>query len=156
LFTVAFGCVLKRWNASAPVEVAHHANADFIPNFGVPCVPGAGLHGHGLSVIVCLGELWTRVGVHTGVPSVLKLLLVQGAYPTLIVILVCVRKSPVDHYVATYTTGIQFAHASSLGSKRPDHVMSQLVYAVRREDANDTDTRVSSAMFAGALDDEKV
>lgn len=42
-------------------EGAHYIDADFIPRFGVPCVPRAGLHGHGLGAIVCLGESGGRV-----------------------------------------------------------------------------------------------
>jgi len=37
-----------------------NTNADPIPNFGVPCIPRAGLHRHGLGVIIRLGELCWR------------------------------------------------------------------------------------------------
>lgn len=61
MFTAAFGWVSKQQNVSTPVEEAHHGNADSIPRCGVPCVPRAGLHGHGLGIIVCLGESCGRV-----------------------------------------------------------------------------------------------
>lgn len=51
--------------------MAHHTNADFIPDFGVSCVPRAGLHGHGLGVIVCLGES-LDVGEYIGVRKILN------------------------------------------------------------------------------------
>jgi hypothetical protein len=79
---------------------------------------------------------------------------VQGSYPTLIVILVCIQKSPVDHYSATYSTGMQFAKAPSVGSNRLGHVMPRQVYAIRREYVNDSETQ-PSGMFASTLDDEK-
>ena len=79
----------------------------------------------------------------------------QGSYPTLIVILVCVQKSPVDH-CSTYSTGMQFANASSFGdSNRLGHVMPRQVYTVRREFVNDSETQVPSAMYASTLDEEK-
>lgn len=61
MFIAAFGWVSKQQNASTPVEGAHHVNADSIPRCGVPCVPRAGLHSHGLGIIVCLGESCGRV-----------------------------------------------------------------------------------------------
>ena len=70
-------------------------------------------------------------------------------------ILVCVQKSPVDH-CSTYSTGMQFANASSIDSKRPPgHVMPREVYTIRREYVNDSDTQVPSAMFASTSDEEK-
>ncbi|KAH9995256.1 hypothetical protein BJV77DRAFT_1066347 [Russula vinacea] len=83
------------------------------------------------------------------------LLFVSGSYPTLIVILVCVQKSPVDH-CSTYSTGMQFANASSFGdSNRLGHVMPRQVYTVRREFMNDSETQVPSPMYASTLDEEK-
>ncbi|KAF8466078.1 hypothetical protein DFH94DRAFT_698583 [Russula ochroleuca] len=83
------------------------------------------------------------------------LLFVSGSYPTLIVILVCIQKSPVDHY-STFSTGMQFANVSSFGgSNRLGHVMPRQVYAIRREFVNDSETQVPSAMFASTLDEEK-
>jgi hypothetical protein len=81
-------------------------------------------------------------------------LITQGSYPTLIVILVCIQKSPVDHY-STYSTGMQFANAPSLDSNRLGNKMPRQVYTIRREYANDSDTQVPSAMFSSTLDEEK-
>jgi hypothetical protein len=80
---------------------------------------------------------------------------VQGSYPTLIVILVCIQKSPVDHHSATYSTGMQFANAPSFRSNRLGHAVPRQVYAIRRECVNDSETQVPSAMFASTSDDEK-
>jgi len=90
------------------------------------------------------------------VPWILKLFLAltQGSYPTLIVILVCIQKSPVDYY-STYSTGMQFANAPSLDSNRRGHMMPRQVYTIRHEYVNDSDTQVPSAMFSSTLDEEK-
>jgi len=85
------------------------------------------------------------------------LLFASGAYPTLIVILVCIQKSPVDHY-STYSNGMQFANAPSpspFGSHKPGHTMPRHVFAIHREYATDSDTQVQSAMFTSTFDDEK-
>lgn len=82
------------------------------------------------------------------------LLFVSGSYPTLIVILVCIQRSPVDHY-STCSTGMQFANASSLDLNRRGHKMPRQVYTIRREYVNDSDTQVPSAMFSRTLDEEK-
>jgi hypothetical protein len=95
----------------------------------------------------------------SGVGSILRdtmyteafFLLAQGSYPTLIVILVCIQKSPVDHY-STYSTGMQFAKAPSLDSNRLGHMVPRQVYTIRREYVNDSDTQVPSA---STLDEEK-
>ncbi len=93
-----------------------------------------------------VGKYWTV--------QILKLFsLTQGSYPTLIVILVCIQKSPVDH-CSTYSTGMQFANASSLGSNRLGHMKPRQAYTIRREYVNDSDTQVPSGMFASTLDEE--
>ncbi|KAI0273921.1 hypothetical protein BGY98DRAFT_997854 [Russula aff. rugulosa BPL654] len=82
------------------------------------------------------------------------LLFASGSYPTLIVILVCIQKSPVDYH-STYSTGMQFANPPSLNSNRPGHKKPRQVYTIRREYVNDSDTQVPSAMFSSTLDEEK-
>jgi hypothetical protein len=85
----------------------------------------------------------------------------QGSYPTLIVTLVCLQKSPVDHYSARCSTGIRFA--SSGPNNRLSHVMSRQVYAIRPEELgeeceecmNDSETEVPSAMLVSTSGDEK-
>jgi len=91
------------------------------------------------------------------VPWLLKpffLALTQGSYPTLIVILICIQKSPVDYH-STYSTGMQFANPPSLDSNRLGHMKPRQVYTIRREYVNDSDTQVPSAMFSSTLDKEK-
>ena len=90
-------------------------------------------------------------------PWILKpffLALTQGSYPTLIVILVCIQKSPVDYH-STCSTGMQFANPPSLDSNRLGHMKPRQVYTIRRDYVNDSDTQVSSAMFSSTLDEEK-
>lgn len=100
----------------------------------------------------------SRVGENIRVPSGWKLKLFfsfsQGSYPTLIVILVCIQKSPVD-YQSTYSTGMQFANPPSLDANRLSDKKPRQVYTIRREYVNDSDTQVPSAMFSSTLDDEK-
>jgi hypothetical protein len=78
--------------------------------------------------------------------------LAQGSYPTLIVILVCIQKSPVDYY-STYSTRMQFTASPSFGSNKLGRMMPQRVLAIRRESV--TDSQVRSATLASTLDEEK-
>ncbi|KAH8993720.1 hypothetical protein EDB92DRAFT_376200 [Lactarius akahatsu] len=71
------------------------------------------------------------------------LLFVSGLYPTLIVILVAMQKSPVEDY-STYSTGIQFASAPALAPPSAGNTPS-FVYTVYHEHTNDSDERVPSA-----------
>ncbi|KAH9979598.1 hypothetical protein BGW80DRAFT_1279200, partial [Lactifluus volemus] len=71
------------------------------------------------------------------------LLFVSGAYPTLIIILVCAQKSPNDG-------PSPFGLHNQAGRVVPQHV-----YRIRREYVTDSDTQVPSAMFVKTLDEEK-
>ncbi|KAH9058108.1 hypothetical protein EDB87DRAFT_952161 [Lactarius vividus] len=58
------------------------------------------------------------------------LVFISGLYPTLIIILVAVQKSPVEHY-STHSTGMQFATGPALGPPRaggdkPRHVHTRV------------------------------
>ncbi|KAH9052578.1 hypothetical protein EDB87DRAFT_1692111 [Lactarius vividus] len=79
------------------------------------------------------------------------LLFVSGLYPTLIIILVAMQKSPVQYY-STHSTGMQFARGPVLGPLRigdmPPHA-----YTIFRENKKDSDKRVHSVM--GTSDGEK-
>ncbi|KAI0259765.1 hypothetical protein BC834DRAFT_600802 [Gloeopeniophorella convolvens] len=80
------------------------------------------------------------------------LLFASGLYPTLIVILVCMQKSPVDYY-STYSTGIQFATVPVVDTQKASVVQQQQhIYSIRREYLSDSDTQVPSATFGKALD----
>ncbi|KAH9027238.1 hypothetical protein EDB85DRAFT_123772 [Lactarius pseudohatsudake] len=71
------------------------------------------------------------------------LLFVSGLYPTFIIILVAMQKSPVQYY-STHSTGKQFAKGPGpepLGAGDMPHV-----YTIFRENANDSDKRVHSVM----------
>ncbi|KAI9450400.1 hypothetical protein BJY52DRAFT_1356834 [Lactarius psammicola] len=82
------------------------------------------------------------------------LVFVSGLYPTLIIILVAMQKSPVEHY-STYSTGMQFASGPALGPPSAG-VMSRHVYMIHREYASDSDTQVPSTMvFMKTSDEEK-
>jgi hypothetical protein len=81
----------------------------------------------------------------------------QGAYPTLIIILVCAQKSPVDYY-STHSSGVLFKNdgPSPFGlHNQAGRVVPQHVYRIRREYVTDSDTQVPSAMFVKTLDEEK-
>ncbi|KAH9032245.1 hypothetical protein EDB85DRAFT_2145623 [Lactarius pseudohatsudake] len=73
------------------------------------------------------------------------LLFVSGLYPTLIVILVAMQKSPVEDY-STYSTGIQFASAPALAPPSAGNTAS-FVYTIYHEHTNDSDERVRSAVL---------
>ena len=64
----------------------------------------------------------------------------QGLYPTLIVILVSMQMSPVEHY-STRSVEMQFARVPALGPARstPHHVVT-----IHREYTNDFDTQFPS------------
>ncbi|KAH9058116.1 hypothetical protein EDB87DRAFT_952879 [Lactarius vividus] len=81
------------------------------------------------------------------------LLFTSGLYPTLIFILVCMQKSPVEYY-STYSTGMQFTSGPALGPPRAGG-MPRHVYTIRREYASDSDTQVPSTMFMKTSDEEK-
>ncbi|KAH9026508.1 hypothetical protein EDB85DRAFT_169180 [Lactarius pseudohatsudake] len=72
------------------------------------------------------------------------LLFVAGLYPTLIITLVAMQKSPVQYY-STHSTGMQFARGPALGPLRAGD-MPPHVYTVFRENANDSDKRVHDVM----------
>ncbi|KAI9439104.1 hypothetical protein H4582DRAFT_2075759 [Lactarius indigo] len=63
------------------------------------------------------------------------LFFISGLYPTLIIILVAMQKSPVDYY-STHSTGMQFARVPA---PRPPMAgdMPPYVYTICRENAND-------------------
>ncbi|KAH9012370.1 hypothetical protein EDB84DRAFT_961492 [Lactarius hengduanensis] len=74
----------------------------------------------------------------------------SGSYPTLIIILVAMQKSPIEHY-STHSTRMQFASGPALGPTRA----SDIVYTIRREYASDFDTHISSMAFMKTADEEK-
>ncbi|KAH9010241.1 hypothetical protein EDB85DRAFT_1902330 [Lactarius pseudohatsudake] len=66
------------------------------------------------------------------------LLFVSGLYPTLIIILVAMQKSPIENY-STYSTGMQFATGPALRRTRAGD-KPRLVCTICREYASDSDT----------------
>ncbi|KAI9450473.1 hypothetical protein BJY52DRAFT_176850 [Lactarius psammicola] len=80
------------------------------------------------------------------------LLFISGLYLTLIIILVAMQKSPVEHY-STYSTRMQFASGPAL---RPPSAgdMRQQVYTIHREYASDSDVQVPSMVFMKTSDEE--
>ncbi|KAH9032243.1 hypothetical protein EDB85DRAFT_1259770 [Lactarius pseudohatsudake] len=81
------------------------------------------------------------------------LMFVSGLYPTLIVTLVAMQKSPVEHY-STYSTGIQFATGPAFAQPSARSIPSY-VYTICREHTNDSDEPISSAVFIKTSDEEK-
>ncbi|KAH8981319.1 hypothetical protein EDB92DRAFT_1953202 [Lactarius akahatsu] len=79
------------------------------------------------------------------------LLFVSGLYPTLIIILVAMQKSPVQYY-STHSTGMQFARGPALGPLRAGD-MPPHVYMIFRENANDSDKLAHGVMETS--DEEK-
>ena len=76
--------------------------------------------------------------------------LTQGLYPTLIVILVGMQRSPVEYY-STHSTGIQFTSDPALVPPSiPQHV-----YKIGREYVSDSDTQVPSTVFMKVSSEEK-
>ncbi|KAH8991860.1 hypothetical protein EDB86DRAFT_3180766 [Lactarius hatsudake] len=85
------------------------------------------------------------------------LLFVSGLYPTLIIILVAMQKSPVEYY-STHSTGMQFASGPAIRSPSAGD-RSRYVYTIRREYASDSDTHIPSTsmvfMKTPQADEEK-
>jgi len=79
--------------------------------------------------------------------------LTQGLYPTLIIILVAMQKSPLEYY-STYSTRMQFASAPALKPPRSGD-MSRHVYMIHRECASDSDMQAPSMVFVKTSDEEK-
>ncbi|KAN0129157.1 hypothetical protein V8E53_013028 [Lactarius tabidus] len=75
---------------------------------------------------------------------------VSGLYPTLIIILVAMQRSPVDH-CSTHSTGVQLP---AFGSPRDSNVLRP-VFMIHHEYASDSDTRISSSVFMKTSDEEK-
>ncbi|KAH9173221.1 hypothetical protein EDB89DRAFT_747202 [Lactarius sanguifluus] len=73
------------------------------------------------------------------------LLLVSGLYPTLIIILVAMQKSPVEYY-STHSTRMQFAIRPALGQTRASD-MPPHVYTICRGHAKDSDKQVPSTVL---------
>ncbi|KAI9450474.1 hypothetical protein BJY52DRAFT_1356565 [Lactarius psammicola] len=80
------------------------------------------------------------------------LLVTSGLYPTLIITLVAMQKSPVEHY-STYSTGMQFASRPALGPPSAGY-MPRHVYTIHRECASDSDTQVPYTVFMKTSDEE--
>ena len=76
--------------------------------------------------------------------------MIQGLYPTLIVILVGMQKSPVEYH-STHSTGMQFTRNPALVPPS----MQQHVYRISREFVSDSDTQVPSAVFMEISDHKK-
>ncbi|KAH9026509.1 hypothetical protein EDB85DRAFT_169167 [Lactarius pseudohatsudake] len=79
------------------------------------------------------------------------LLFVSGLYPTLIIILVAMQKSPVQYY-STHSTGMRFTMEAAPEPLRAGN-MPPHVYTIFRENANDSDKRSHSDMETS--DEEK-
>ncbi|KAH9026228.1 hypothetical protein EDB84DRAFT_345757 [Lactarius hengduanensis] len=87
------------------------------------------------------------------------LLFVSGLYPTLIIILVAMQKSPVEYY-STHSTGMQFAKGPAIRSpSAAAGDRSRYVYTIRREYASDSDSHIPSTsmvfMKTPQADEEK-
>ncbi|KAH8993737.1 hypothetical protein EDB92DRAFT_377444 [Lactarius akahatsu] len=83
------------------------------------------------------------------------LVFASGLYPTLIIILVAMQKSPVEHF-STYSTPMQFAGGPAPRPTRAGD-MQQHLHMTRREYASDSDTHVPSAgmVFMVIPDEER-
>ncbi|KAI9429369.1 hypothetical protein BJY52DRAFT_128223 [Lactarius psammicola] len=81
------------------------------------------------------------------------LVFVSGLYPMLIIILVAMQKSPVEHY-STYSAGMQFASGPA---PRPPSAgdMSQHVCMIHREYTSDSDMQVPFMVFMKPSDEAK-
>ncbi|KAH9173004.1 hypothetical protein EDB89DRAFT_829095 [Lactarius sanguifluus] len=97
--------------------------------------------------VVYLVSAWELIPVPGFAIMVNVLLFVSGLYPTLIIILVAMQKSPVQYYSthSTHSTGIQFTREAA---PEPPYV-----YTIFRENTNDSDKRVHSVMETS--DEEK-
>ncbi|KAI9439086.1 hypothetical protein H4582DRAFT_112939 [Lactarius indigo] len=82
------------------------------------------------------------------------LLFVSGLYPTLIIILVAIQKSPIEHY-STHSTRMQFASGPALGPARAGNEPRHVYSPIRREYANDSDTHAPSMVFMKTPNEEK-
>ncbi|KAN0129144.1 hypothetical protein V8E53_013015 [Lactarius tabidus] len=78
------------------------------------------------------------------------LLFISGLYPTLIVILVAMQKSPVEH-CSTHSTGEQLP---AFGPSK-DSNMLRPAFTIHREYASDSDTRIPASVFMKTSDEEK-
>ncbi|KAH9014579.1 hypothetical protein EDB83DRAFT_2321463 [Lactarius deliciosus] len=74
----------------------------------------------------------------------------SGSYPTLVIILVAMQKSSIEHY-STHSSRMQFASGPALGPTRT----GDTVYTIRREYASDSDTHIPSMAFMKTADEEK-
>ncbi|KAH9053133.1 hypothetical protein EDB87DRAFT_1711764 [Lactarius vividus] len=82
------------------------------------------------------------------------LVFASGLYPTLIIILVAMQKSPIEHY-STYSTRMQFAGGPALGPARTGDQPRHVYYSVRREYANNSDTHIPSMVLMNTPDEKK-
>ncbi|KAI9439079.1 hypothetical protein H4582DRAFT_2128606 [Lactarius indigo] len=78
----------------------------------------------------------------TVMDDVLLFVSAQGLYPTLIIILVAMQKSPVEYY-STHSTEMQFTRMPAVAPPRAGD-MPPYVYTIFRESTNDLDKRESS------------
>ncbi|KAF8262035.1 hypothetical protein EI94DRAFT_1789158 [Lactarius quietus] len=77
-------------------------------------------------------------------PGFTVMAFVSGLYPTLIVILVGMQMSPVEHY-STHSTGMRFSSGSAPRPPRSDSILRQVV-SIHREYSSDFDTRTPSTV----------
>ncbi|KAI9450469.1 hypothetical protein BJY52DRAFT_1356549 [Lactarius psammicola] len=77
------------------------------------------------------------------------LLFISGLYPTLIIILIAIQKSPVEYY-SNYSTGMQFASGPALRPPRAGD-MRRHVYTICR----DLDTQIPPTVFMKTSGGEK-
>ncbi|KAH9032256.1 hypothetical protein EDB85DRAFT_2289811 [Lactarius pseudohatsudake] len=83
------------------------------------------------------------------------LLFAAGLYPTLIVILVAMQKSPVEYYSTCSTgPGMRFTVGPTLGPPWAGDVPRR-EYTIHRKYASDSDTHVPSMVFIKTFDEEK-
>ncbi|KAF8266783.1 hypothetical protein EI94DRAFT_133400 [Lactarius quietus] len=78
-------------------------------------------------------------------PGFTLMALVSGLYPTLIIILVSVQMSPVEHYL-THSTGMRFASGPALGPST-DGSMPRPVVSIHHEYTIDFDTQIPSTVI---------
>ncbi|KAH9058106.1 hypothetical protein EDB87DRAFT_1627522 [Lactarius vividus] len=81
------------------------------------------------------------------------LLFVSGVYPTLIIILVAMQKSPVENY-STYSTGIQFASAPAQSLAPPSAGNTPFVHTIYLQHTNNSNERVPSTVFTKTSGEE--
>ncbi|KAI0259749.1 hypothetical protein BC834DRAFT_904275 [Gloeopeniophorella convolvens] len=69
-----------------------------------------------------------------------------GVYAPMIVILVCIQRSPVQHY-STFSTGMQFATPPPMSESHKSNVTNEHVYSIRPRDyMADSDPEVPSSL----------